>query len=78
MNFYANHGDVHGKYIKYMTKRRRDSSVVQRWATVSLIRVSSPGRGWEFFSSSERSDRSGSTQLPIQWVPGALFLGVKQ
>jgi hypothetical protein len=32
-------------------------SVVQPWATASMIGGSSPGRGWEFFSSPPRSDR---------------------
>jgi hypothetical protein len=34
-----------------------DSSVVQRWATGWMIRVSCPGRGWEFFSLPPRPDR---------------------
>jgi hypothetical protein len=34
--------------------------------------------GWEFFSSPPRPERLwGSTQPPIQWVPGAIPLGVK-
>jgi hypothetical protein len=32
-------------------KRIRDISVVQHWATGWMIGGSSPGRGWEFFSS---------------------------
>jgi hypothetical protein len=44
----------------------------------SLIK-SSPGRGWELFSSPPHPNRLwGSTQPPIQWVPGALSLRVKQ
>jgi hypothetical protein len=40
-----------------------------------MIGSSSPGRGWEFFFS---PPRLGATQPPIQWVSGALFLGVKR
>jgi hypothetical protein len=36
--------------------RSRDSSVVQRWATGWMIGGSSPGRGWEVFSSPPRPD----------------------
>jgi hypothetical protein len=39
---------------------------------------SSPGRGWEFFSSPPRLDRHWGTPSPFQWVPGALSLGVKR
>jgi hypothetical protein len=38
-----------------------------------MIGGSSPGRGWVFLSSPPCSDRP-----PIQWVPGALSLGIKQ
>jgi hypothetical protein len=56
----------------------RDSSVVQRWATGWMIGGSSPGRGWEFFLFTTVSRPAlGSTQPPIQWVLGALSLGVK-
>jgi hypothetical protein len=37
--------------------RSQDSSVVQRWATSWMIGVSSPGRGWKFFSSPPHPDR---------------------
>jgi len=48
-------------------------------ATGWMIGGSSPGRGWKFFSSLPRPDRLWSPlSLPIQWVPGALFLGVKR
>jgi hypothetical protein len=30
---------------------------VEQWATGWMIRCSSPGRGWELFSSPQRSDR---------------------
>jgi hypothetical protein len=33
------------------------SSVVQRWAMGWMIGGSSPGKGWEFFSSPPRPDR---------------------
>jgi hypothetical protein len=35
-----------------------------------------PGGGWEFFSSSRPA--LGPIQPPVQWVPGALSLGVKR
>jgi hypothetical protein len=35
-------------------------------------------RGWEFFSSPVSRTARGPSQPPIQWVPGALFLEVKQ
>jgi hypothetical protein len=39
---------------------------------------SSPGRGWEYFSSPLCPDRLwGPTDPPIKWVPVALSLGVK-
>jgi hypothetical protein len=37
--------------------RSRNSSVLQCWATGWMMGGSSPGRGWEFFSSPLRSDR---------------------
>jgi hypothetical protein len=51
----------------YKHVRNRDSSVVQGWATGWKIGNSSPGRVWKFFSSPP----------PIEWIPGALSLGVK-
>jgi hypothetical protein len=43
-----------------------------------MIRGSSPGRGWKFFSLTLASRPAlGPTQPPMQWVPGALSLGVK-
>jgi hypothetical protein len=48
--------------------------VVQCWATGWMTGGLSPGRGWEFFSS---PPDLGPTQPPIQWVPGALSLGLK-
>jgi hypothetical protein len=62
-----------------ITFRSRHSSVVQRWATGWMISGSSPGRGWEFFFfTTESRPALGLTQSPIQWVPGALSLGVKR
>jgi hypothetical protein len=40
------------------------------------LREMTAGEGWEFFSSPPRPDRAH--QPPIQWVPGALSLGVKR
>jgi hypothetical protein len=43
-----------------------------------MIGVSSPGRGWEFFSSTPWPDRLWNPPQPsIKWVPRALTLGVK-
>jgi len=39
-----------------------------------MIGGSNPCKGWEFFSS---PSARGPTQFPIQWVPGALFVGAK-
>jgi hypothetical protein len=37
-----------------------------------------PGRGKTFLFSTASRSALGPTQPPIQWVPGALSLGVKQ
>jgi hypothetical protein len=59
--------------------RSRNSSVVQRWATGWMIGgfYSRQGLGTFFFTTASRPVL-GPTQPPIQWVPGALFLGVKR
>jgi len=45
----------------------------------SMIEGSSPGRGWNFFSSPPRPKPAlGPTQAPIQSLLGALSLGVKE
>jgi hypothetical protein len=36
------------------------------------------GGDWEFFLQHRAQNGLGSTQPPIQWVPGALSLGVKR
>jgi hypothetical protein len=41
-------------------------------------RSSSPGRVKNFLFSTSSRPALGSTQPPIQWVPGALFPGVKR
>jgi hypothetical protein len=58
----------------------RNSSVVYRWATVWMIRGSSPGRGWEFLSSPPRPDRFwGPPSLLSNGYQGGLFpWGVKR
>jgi len=43
-----------------------------------MIEGSIPGSGCEFFSSPPCPDRLWHTQPHIQWVPGALSLGVKR
>jgi hypothetical protein len=59
--------------------RSRDSSAVKRWATGWMIRAWSPGRGWEIFLLTTASRLVlGPTKPPIQWVSGALSLGVKR
>jgi hypothetical protein len=55
---------LHLNYCPY-NSRRRDSSVIQRWAMGWMIGGSSPGRGWEFFSSPPRPDRL--------WAPPSLL-----
>jgi hypothetical protein len=53
--------------------------VVQSWATGWMIEGSSPGRGWQLFSSPQRPDRApGPTQPPIQWIPWSLSVRVKR
>jgi hypothetical protein len=42
-----------------------------------MIWCSSPGRGWEYFTTASKP-ALGPTELPIQWIPGALSLGVKR
>jgi hypothetical protein len=44
-----------------------------------IFEVSIPGGGWEFFFFTTASKTAlGPTQIPIQWVAGALSLGVKR
>jgi hypothetical protein len=44
-----------------------------------MLGGSSPGRGFEFFSSPPRTRPVlGPMQPPIQWLPGALSLGIKR
>jgi hypothetical protein len=55
----------------------RYSSVVERWATGWMIGGSSPGKGWEFLTNAS-TPALEPTHSPIQWVLGALSLGVKR
>jgi hypothetical protein len=44
-----------------------------------MIEVSNPGRGWEYLSfTTAFRPTLELTQLPIQWVPGALSLEIKR
>jgi hypothetical protein len=43
-----------------------------------MIGGSSPGRDWESSPHHRVQIGSGANQAPIQWVPGALTLGVKR
>jgi hypothetical protein len=50
--------------------------VVWRLATGWMIRGSSPGRGWEFFSAPPRPRPAlGPIQPHIQWVPRIKWAG---
>jgi hypothetical protein len=48
--------------------------VIAQWATGWMIGDLTSSRNWEFFSSPHPERLWGP---PIQWVPGAIFLGVK-
>jgi hypothetical protein len=48
------------------------------WAGRQRGRCSSPGRVKNFLISMSSRPAMGSTQPPIQWVPGALSRGVKR
>jgi hypothetical protein len=66
--------------IPYMrlSIRSRGSSLIQRWAMGWMIGVSSrQGLGIFLFTTASKP-ALGPTQPPIQWVPGALSLGVKR
>jgi hypothetical protein len=66
-------------YNTYIDVWSRDSSVVWRWATGWTIRVlrfdSRRALGILLFTTASRTALE-PTQPPIQWVPGALSLGV--
>jgi len=53
----------------------RDILMVYLWATGWMIGVSSLGMGFEFFIT---ASRPRPTQPPVQRVPGALSLVIKQ
>jgi hypothetical protein len=48
------------------------------WAGPPRIRSSSPGRVKNFHFSISSKPALGSTKPPIQWLPGAISVGVKQ
>jgi hypothetical protein len=59
--------------------RNRNSSVVQRWATGWMIGGFESRQGLGiFFPTTASRTALEPTQLLIQWVPGALSLGVKR
>jgi hypothetical protein len=58
-------------------RRNRDSSVRIATRLRDGPLEFSSWQGEEFFSVTESRPVLGPTQLPIQWVPGAVFLGVK-
>jgi hypothetical protein len=66
-------------YKSYILAESRNSSVSIATGCGLDDRGSYPGGGWEFLSSTPRPDRlMEPTQPPIQWVPGALSLGVNR
>jgi hypothetical protein len=55
----------HGNTTSGSITDRKFLDQLKDYQLLLMVRGSSPGRGWEFFS-------------PIQWVPSALSLGVKR
>jgi hypothetical protein len=58
--------------------RSQDRSVVWLWATSWMIEFRVTVRARNFFFTTASRLTLGPTQSPIQWVPGALSLGVKR
>jgi hypothetical protein len=65
----------------YMQDRVGDEKVILKW--IYWLRTgrsgflgSISGGNWEVFSTTSRA-ALGRTQPPIQWIPGALSLGIK-
>jgi len=76
--------NLHGKFIRSMERLRKNmlkssTSIQTRLLdTLGVLRFDSRrGLGIFLFTTASRTIM-GPTQLPIQWVPGALPLGIKR
>jgi hypothetical protein len=75
---------LHHEHISFLSFFGLNSIFRSLWGAedvtdlIRMIGSSSPGSGWEFFSSPPDPNRSWAHPAPVQWVPGAIFLGVKR